>query len=66
GGRPRVHLHAGAGRGTRAVTGCVRDAAEVYVVVEAVILEVAGIETERVPDPLTGLSLPRHVPGGPG
>ncbi|HPC55358.1 MAG TPA: DNA-binding protein [Methanolinea sp.] len=60
-GNPHVHLHTATGRGLRALTGCMRDAADVYIVVEAVIFEVGGIETGRFPDPLTGLSLPDHV-----
>ncbi|MCQ8894013.1 MAG: DNA-binding protein [Methanolinea sp.] len=60
-GNPRVHLHTATGRGLRAMTGCMRDAADVYIVVEAVIFEVRGMETRRFSDPLTGLSLPDHV-----
>jgi len=60
--KPHVHLHAAAGQGLSAITGCMRDAASVYIVIEAILFEVQGIETGRFPDPLTGLSLPDHVP----
>jgi len=60
-GKPHVHLHSAAGRGLQARTGCMRDAADVFIVVEAIVIEVKGIETGRFQDPLTGLSLPDHV-----
>ena len=55
---PSLHLHATAGRGRNAVTGCLRTDCIVYLVVEAVIWEVCGIEGERIHDPFIGAALP--------
>ena len=55
---PSVHLHAAAGKGIRSLAGCLREEAEVYVVVEAVITEFVGIVAKRLPDDKTGVNLP--------
>lgn len=60
---PYLHLHSSLGRGPDTRTGCLRELARVYIVVEAIILEIAGIEAVRMPDPTTGLTLPRFLPG---
>lgn len=59
---PHLHLHSTAGKGNRALAGCLRDLARVYIVIEAVIIEIAGIRAIRRPDPATGLDLPRFLP----
>ncbi|MDD1674779.1 MAG: DNA-binding protein, partial [Methanomicrobiales archaeon] len=56
--RPMVHVHAGAGRGTETRTGCLREIAETYLVVEAVVLEFGGMLAQRKYDPASGLYLP--------
>jgi len=60
---PHIHLHSAAGRGAHSLAGCLRDQAKVYIVVEAVIIEIAGIHAVRSPDLATGLQLPRFLPG---
>jgi predicted DNA-binding protein with PD1-like motif len=55
---PMIHIHAGCGRGTETRTGCLREIAEVYLVVEAVVLEFGGMLVQRKYDPATGLHLP--------
>lgn len=55
---PSLHIHATAGRGIRSLTGCLRDKAEVYIVVEAIIMEFVGIGSRRLPDGKTGVDLP--------
>jgi hypothetical protein len=57
-GEPALHLHASAGRGRDSLTGCLREVARVYLVVEAVVVEVEGISFRRRYDPSTGLQLP--------
>jgi len=57
-GEPALHLHATAGRGQDTLTGCLREVARVYLVVEAVVVEVEGINFRRQHDPSTGLHLP--------
>jgi predicted DNA-binding protein with PD1-like motif len=55
---PAIHLHGSVGRGDQALTGCIRDRAETYLVVEVVIFELAGLPVRRNRDSITGLILP--------
>jgi len=54
---PVVHLHGALGRGSEARVGCVRRDSTVYLVVEAVIAEINGIDARRTKDERTGLTL---------
>lgn len=56
-GAPSIHLHASLGRGKEALTGCIRKDGEVYLVVEALVLEIAGVSAARKPDARSGLEL---------
>ncbi len=56
-GAPSLHLHAALGRGQEVLTGCIRKEGDVFVVVEALIVEVAGVTASREPDEKTGLEL---------
>lgn len=56
-GSPSIHLHASLGRGAEVLTGCIRKEGSVFIVVEAMILEVAGVAASRNPDEKTGLEL---------
>ncbi|MBI5576868.1 MAG: DUF296 domain-containing protein [Deltaproteobacteria bacterium] len=56
-GAPSLHLHASLGRGNEPLTGCIRKEGEVYLVVEALILQVDGMSASREPDARTGLEL---------
>jgi len=60
--RPHLHIHASIGRGERVLTGCLRGEIITYIVVEAVITELIGVDVQREQDPVTGLCLPvlRH------
>jgi predicted DNA-binding protein with PD1-like motif len=58
GGKPAVHIHASAGHDDRALTGCLRERATTYLVVEAVVFEFLGLEARREIDERTGLLLP--------
>jgi len=55
---PHLHLHATIGRGDRVLTGCLRGSITTYIIVEAVITEITGIEMNMARDPVTGLVLP--------
>ena len=55
---PAVHIHISAGKGDRAVTGCLRDLSKVFIIIEAVIIEFTGIELPMVFDKVTGIPLP--------
>jgi predicted DNA-binding protein with PD1-like motif len=56
-GVPSLHLHASLGRGKDVLTGCIRRDGEVFLVVEALVLQIAGLSATRKPDPPTGLEL---------
>lgn len=56
-GQPSLHFHAGVGRGKEALVGCPRVAMSVFLVLEVVIIELLGVQAERVPDPATGWHL---------
>ncbi|OPX66450.1 MAG: hypothetical protein A4E37_01964 [Methanoregulaceae archaeon PtaB.Bin056] len=62
---PHLHLHSAVGRGSQSLAGCLRDKARAYIVVEATITEIAGIHAVRGHDEVTGLHLPRFLPGSP-
>jgi len=47
---PRIHMHVSVGRGRETLTGCLREIATTYLVVEVVILELVGLSARRVFD----------------
>ncbi|MGI5992474.1 MAG: PPC domain-containing DNA-binding protein [Methanosarcina sp.] len=49
-GKPKIHLHAGAGRGDNLKLGCLRGESEVFMVVEAFVFELEGISARRITD----------------
>ncbi|HSH12966.1 MAG TPA: PPC domain-containing DNA-binding protein [Desulfurivibrionaceae bacterium] len=44
---PRIHLHAALGHHGDTLTGCVRKGTKVYLILEVVLIEIAGIEADR-------------------
>ncbi|MGB7971803.1 MAG: DUF296 domain-containing protein [Candidatus Deferrimicrobiaceae bacterium] len=57
GGSPSIHLHSSLGRGKEVLTGCIRKEGEVFIVVEAMVLEILGVRAMRSPDEQSGLEL---------
>lgn len=55
---PKVHLHATAGRGSSALTGCFRKGTRIFIVIEAVIIEFSGFTVGEFRDEKTTLYLP--------
>ncbi len=45
--KPLIHLHAAMGHHGETLTGCVRKRAEVYLVIEAVVYELQGMDISR-------------------
>ncbi len=45
--KPLIHLHAALGHHGETLTGCVRKRAEVYLVIEAVVYELRGMDISR-------------------
>ncbi|GAB4366520.1 MAG: DNA-binding protein [Deltaproteobacteria bacterium] len=56
-GEPSLHLHASLGRGTEVLTGCIRKEGKVFLVVEAMVMEIAGVRATRTRDERSGLEL---------
>jgi predicted DNA-binding protein with PD1-like motif len=57
-GGPHVHYHASVGRSGHALTGCLREKATTYLIIEAVILEFTGLAARRAYDEKTQTHLP--------
>ena len=57
GEKPVLHLHAAIGRGRQSIIGCPRGGAEVFCVLEVVLIEIEGIDASRAPDPDLALNL---------
>ena len=57
-GGPNIHYHASVGRSGHALTGCLRETAVTYLVVEVVILEFNGLSARREFDEKTQVHLP--------
>ena len=54
---PKLHLHAGIGRGDEVIVGCPRCGLDAFLILEVFVLEIEGLEAERRLDPATGLKL---------
>ena len=58
-GGPHIHYHASVGRSGHALTGCLRETATTYLIIEAVIMEFTGLTARREFDKKTQLHLPQ-------
>jgi len=54
---PQIHIHSSMGKKNKSLTGCVRGKSKVFLVIEAVVLELKGIKASKDIDPRTGLNL---------
>ena len=57
-GGPHIHYHATVGRSGHALTGCLREKATTYLVIEAVIMEFIGLNARHEFDQKTQTNLP--------
>lgn len=57
GNEPKVHFHGAFGKKDMVKVGCMREMTEVFLVLEAVIIEIIGINAVRELDPVSGLTL---------
>jgi predicted DNA-binding protein with PD1-like motif len=57
GEEPRIHLHGAFGKRDKVWAGCVREKAEAFLVLEAIIFEIKGINAVREFDPASNLVL---------
>ncbi len=54
---PRVHFHGAFGKRDDVRVGCLREMAETFLVLEAIIIEIKGVNALRELDPISGLVL---------
>jgi len=54
---PQIHIHTSMGQKDKVLTGCVRKKSSVFLVIEMIVFELAGVKTSKSPDPKTGLNL---------
>ena len=65
--KPKLHLHAGIGKGDKPIVGCPRgregmpygSGASIFLILEVTIIEIAGIAGKRETDPVSGFKLLR-------
>jgi predicted DNA-binding protein with PD1-like motif len=56
-GEPKIHFHGAFGKRDVVKVGCLREAAEAFLVLEAVVLEITGTTAVRERDPESGMVL---------
>jgi predicted DNA-binding protein with PD1-like motif len=56
-GEPYVHFHGAFGKKDTVKVGCLREFSETFIVLEAVVTELEGIDAKRQLDPVTGMYL---------
>ncbi|MHB9030163.1 MAG: PPC domain-containing DNA-binding protein [Candidatus Latescibacterota bacterium] len=56
-GEPVIHMHGALGRGDRSLLVCLRRMAEVYLILEVIILEILDTPAIRVKDPNSDIRL---------
>jgi predicted DNA-binding protein with PD1-like motif len=54
---PKIHLHGSLGWGSDVMTGCLRERASTYLIVEAVVIEILGLKARREMDSASGMFL---------
>ena len=54
---PKIHFHGAFGKKNMVKVGCLREKAETFLVLEAVIIEMEGINATREIDPKVGMAL---------
>lgn len=57
GEEPKIHFHGAFGKRDTVRVGCLRGDSETFLVLEAVIIEIEGIDAKRELDPVSGLVL---------
>jgi len=57
GDEPKIHLHGAFGKRDTVHIGCLRETSETFLVIEAIFLEIEGIDAQRAFDETSGLTL---------
>lgn len=61
GDEPKIHFHGAFGKRDDVKVGCLRENTEAFLVLEAIIIEIEGVNAVRELDPAIGLSLLKLV-----
>jgi predicted DNA-binding protein with PD1-like motif len=54
---PKIHFHGAFGKKDMVKVGCLRETSETFLIIEAVIIEIDGIDARRAFDQASGLTL---------
>ena len=54
---PKIHIHTSVGRGNKINLGCIRKGAQVYIVMEILMIELKGFKASRTKNTETSLNL---------
>ncbi len=54
---PKIHFHGAFGKKDMVKVGCLREKSETFLVLEAVIIEIQGVNAIRELDPVSGMAL---------
>jgi predicted DNA-binding protein with PD1-like motif len=54
---PKVHFHGAFGKRDAVSMGCLREKSETFLVIEAIIIEIEGVNAVREIDPVSGIAL---------
>jgi predicted DNA-binding protein with PD1-like motif len=57
GDEPKIHLHGAFGKHDMVKVGCLREQSEAFLILEAVIMEIDGVDAKRVLDPKVGVPI---------
>jgi predicted DNA-binding protein with PD1-like motif len=57
GEEPKIHFHGTYAKRDKVLAGCMRQNAETFLVLEAIIMEIKGVNAVRELDPVSGLTL---------
>ncbi len=57
GDEPKLHLHGAYAKRDNVKGGCMRENAETFLVLEAIIMEIKGVNAVRELDPISGMAL---------
>lgn len=56
-GEPKIHFHGAFGKKDMVKVGCLREMSETFLVLEAIIMEIDGVNARRELDPVSGMAL---------
>lgn len=56
-GKPILHIHAALGRSGQTITGCLRQGVSTWLIGEAILIEIAGVNAARLKDRQSGFTL---------